>query len=110
MSDDPQTDRCALCGRAGLELTLHHLIPRTRHKNKRNKRTFTREEVRRRTCRLCRPCHKTVHAVFTEKQLERTYNTLEALRDAPAIGEFVQWVRRQKPGRKITVRRSRSRG
>lgn len=36
---------CAICGREET-LTRHHLIPRTRHYNKRNKREFERAVVR----------------------------------------------------------------
>ena len=100
--------RCDLCGRAVRRLEKHHLIPRTRHANKKNKKTFDRLEVRTRLAMLCGPCHKTVHATLTEKQLEAEYNTLEALRDHPDIARFVAWVRRQ-PDTHVTVRSSRDR-
>jgi len=63
--------RCQLCQRDVSELTRHHLIPQTRHRNKRNKKQFEREDVRTRTIEVCRPCHKNVHAVLTNKELER---------------------------------------
>ena len=72
------TGACALCGREE-NLTRHHLIPRTRHHNKRNKREFDRALVKE-TIGLCPPCHKQVHALFSEKELERDFRTIEALR------------------------------
>lgn len=60
-------------------MTRHHLIPRTRHSNKRNRRDFERADVKKRIAWLFRSCHNHVHALFTEKALEREFNTLEAL-------------------------------
>jgi hypothetical protein len=92
---------CELCGRAARELTRHHLIPRTRHKNKRNKKMFDRQEIHR-TVDLCRPCHRHIHATLDNKTLEREYNTVEALLSHPDIGRFVAWIRDKPHG---TVRR-----
>ena len=86
---------CALCGREVPVLTRHHLIPRTRHANKRNKREFSRAEVKSRLLWVCRPCHDAIHAALTEKELERGYNTPEALAAHPEIARFVEWVRRR---------------
>jgi hypothetical protein len=84
---------CELCGRTEIEVTRHHLIPRTRHKNKRNKKTFERDEVRGRLAFLCRPCHKFVHTVLTEKELEAAFNTMEQLAAHPEIAKFSEWIR-----------------
>lgn len=103
-------DACELCGRSGERLTRHHLIPRTRHSNRHNKRTFARAEVHGRVAQLCVPCHRQVHAVLDEKELERSFNTLERLRAVPEIAAFVEWVRRRPPGTKVPTRRRRRRG
>jgi len=102
-----RTGPCALCGREIGTLTLHHLIPRTRHSNRRNKREFSRQEVRERTAWLCRPCHKQVHAVLDEKTLEREYNSVEALRGHPAIARFIRWIAAKPDGTHVPVRRRR---
>ncbi len=52
--EDAGERTCELCGRAAVDLTRHHLIPRTRHKNKRNKKMFDRQEIHQ-TVDLCRP-------------------------------------------------------
>jgi hypothetical protein len=88
---------CELCGREVRKLTRHHLVPRTRHKNKKNKRDFDRQEIHR-TVGLCSPCHRHVHIVLDNKQLEREYNTVEALKAHPDVEKFVRWVRRKPHG------------
>src|SRR4026209_1699322 len=90
--------RCELCGREVSLLTRHHLIPRTRHTNKRNKREFDRTEVKTRIVWFCPPCHDHVHALFTEKRLERELNTLELLAAHPDVVRFVNWIRKKTPG------------
>ena len=81
---------CAICGRDET-LTRHHLVPRTRHRNKRNKRDFDRKEVKR-TVGICRPCHSQIHAVLSEKELERGYRTVEALLAHPEVAKFAEWI------------------
>ena len=88
---------CELCGRAAVDLTRHHLIPRTRHTNQRAKRESTREE-RQEVIWLCRPCHNQVHAVLTEKELERDYRTLAQLTTHPEIAKFIDWIRNKPAG------------
>jgi len=88
---------CDLCKRNVPEVTKHHLIPRTRHKNKKNKKNFDRVEVRERLIMLCRPCHRNIHAQLTEKQLEYDYNTIEKLLEHSEIKKFTDWIS-NKPG------------
>lgn len=99
---------CALCGRNEERLTRHHLIPRTRHHNKKAKQNFTREE-REHTVLFCSSCHKQVHALLSEKELERKYDTVEKIAAHPEIVRFVEWVRRQPPGKHVTVRPAKER-
>ncbi len=101
-----QGGRCELCGRRMPRLERHHLIPRTRHSNKRNKRMFERAEVHERLAMLCEACHATVHATFSEKELEQEYNTVEALAAHPDVARFVRYARKQPPTAKIRVRRT----
>jgi 5-methylcytosine-specific restriction endonuclease McrA len=93
MAAKPQ--RCQLCGRQVSELTVHHLVPRTRHNNRRVRRDLTRREVRQALALLCRGCHNFLHATFTEKTLEREFSTLEALASSPQVAQFVDWLRRK---------------
>lgn len=97
-------EACELCGRAKLPLTRHHLIPQTRHKNRRNKRDFSRSEVRTRLAMLCEPCHANVHVHYSNKELERRLNTVEALRQEPVIVKFSRWIARKPAGFKPVSR------
>ena len=77
---------CALCGR-GAATTRHHLVPRSRRRNERDRfgpRTG-----------LCRDCHRMVHATFDNKRLAREYPTLDALRRAPELQAFLRWIRKR---------------
>jgi hypothetical protein len=93
-------EACGLCGREVQKLTRHHLVPRTRHKNiknKRNNKALDRQALLQ-TVGLCAPCHRHVHATIPNKELEREYNTLEALKAHPEIDKFVEWIKRKPHG------------
>jgi len=100
---------CALCDRDVDETTEHHLIPKTRHKNKKNKKLFTREEVKERKISVCRPCHDNIHALFSEKVLAREYNTLEKLENHPSIIKFTNWIKNKPIDTNIPNRRNKGR-
>ena len=87
-----ESNICELCGRTVSIVTRHHLVPRTRHSNKRNKKQFSREEVKTRIAWLCQPCHDHVHVLFSEKTLERDLNTLELLAAHPEVKRFLAWI------------------
>ncbi len=95
---------CVICRRT-VATTRHHLIPRTRHSNKKNKRDFSRSEVSV-TVPVCRPCHNQIHATLSEKELERQFYTIELLRNHPDIAKFAKWIANKPVGYKPRVRRS----
>jgi hypothetical protein len=100
------TDRCELCGRRETELTAHHLVPRSQHgRLTRIHDDFDIDAARQRVARLCPGCHRTVHAVLSDRELADAYASIEALRRHPEIARFVAWARRQQPGKRIPVRR-----
>lgn len=72
---------CPLCQRPIPESQkdAHHLIPKSRGG--------------RATEYLHRICHRQIHALLTEVELEREYNSVEALLAHPAIARFVEWIR-----------------
>ena len=98
---------CALCGRTDVRLTRHHLIPRTRHRNKRIRRRFSREELVTRILWVCRPCHSQIHALIPEKELAERYHTREALLGHSGIRRFVDWIRDRPADLKPRGRRRR---
>ena len=97
-------NRCELCEREIGFLTQHHVIPRTTHQRKKRRAEYTQEELNR-VIWICAPCHKNIHAVFTEKELADEYNTKEKLLAYPAIAKLTIWVRKQ-ADRSVCVRRS----
>lgn len=99
-----------MCRREDCLLTKHHLIPQARHANKRNKREFDRQEVKHRVAWICRPCHNHVHALFTEKTLERDYNTLESLIAHPEVAKFVTWITNKPSAFKPVSRPAKEKG
>ncbi|MCB1095951.1 MAG: HNH endonuclease [Verrucomicrobiae bacterium] len=86
--DDRSTDPvCPLCGReipAG-HGSRHHLTPVL--KGGRHGATEL----------LHNACHSKLHAVFTESELARNYNTIEKLLAHEEIAKFVEWIRKRPP-------------
>jgi len=93
---------CALCSRSPIEVTAHHLVPKTTHTSKFVRKNFDSNKMME-TIDLCGPCHKTVHATYTEKELSRCYNSLKDLKESEEIIKFVKWVRKQPFDKKIKV-------
>ena len=76
---------CGLCDRPMPVSTVsqHHLIPKSRKGTD--------------TVPIHKLCHNKIHSLFTEKEIERNYATLELLRLHPDIQIFVDWVRNKPP-------------
>lgn len=85
---------CQLCARESA-LTFHHLIPRKLHRRNRFAKHYSREQLNEGVM-LCRRCHRGVHKLYSEMELGSRLNTLEALRQDPAVARHVVWVARQK--------------
>ena len=96
---------CELCGRNGVELTRHHLIPRMRHRNRTTQKKFSRDEMQGNLLLVCRACHNHIHDVLTEKELANSYHSREALLEHEDIRRFVQWIAAKPAGFKTKSRR-----
>jgi hypothetical protein len=72
---------CPLCDRAipKSQRDEHHLIPKS--------------HGGRHTAVLHRICHRQIHAIFTETELARHYNTVEQLKLQTDMAGFIEWVR-----------------
>jgi hypothetical protein len=90
---------CELCERAVDSLTLHHLFPKSQ-----GRRTGLKIHQLP-TVRLCRACHRQLHALFSNQDLARELDSLEKLKANPAMEKFLSWVKKQDPNKKIKVRR-----
>jgi len=76
--------QCSLCERAVQHTSRHHLVPR--------------EEGGRygAVVELCQPCHSSVHRFLTNRELARLYPTLDALRAAAPLQEYLAWIRKSR--------------
>lgn len=72
--------RCPLCERKipPSQRDAHHLVPKSKGG--------------RHTEYLHRICHRQIHALLTETELARQFNSVEALLSHPDIAMFVSWV------------------
>lgn len=84
---------CELCGRQEVVLTEHHLTP------KEEGGAFLP------TAFLCIPCHKQVHALYTNQELAARLNTLDALRQDEKLVPYIKWIRKQ-PASKLVKQRN----
>ncbi len=93
-------------------LTIHHLVPRQHTKRK--------QQDPGETVNICSACHRQIHTLFDNKLLAKELNTLEKLSNEPHAKElntleklsnepqmqkFLAWVRKQDPGKRISVHR-----
>ena len=88
------SDICALCG-TDKQITYHHLIPKTCHKNKWFKKNFDMTDMRERQIPVCRKCHSFIHKQYSEKVLGRDFNTLEMLLADEKVQNFIVWKKKQ---------------
>lgn len=96
MSESRNSERvCPICRHEypASALTKHHLVPKSRKGNV--------------TVPLCRPCHRQIHALYTEKELEENFGTLEALLEAEALQPWIRWIRKRKPTTHIKTKTSK---
>lgn len=91
---------CPTCERPAAELVMerHHLK--------------TRRKDRDATEKLCRECHKTVHGLFTQRELrdERLgLDTVDGLLACEKFWRAVEHIKKVSPGAHLKVREARTR-
>ena len=85
---------CPLCERVipPTQRDAHHLVPKSKGG--------------RHTEFLHRVCHRQIHALLTETQLARQFNTVEALREHPELATFLDWVKTKPDEFMVRTRKS----
>ncbi len=74
MSKSDEQASCELCGRSGVQTTVHHLTPREKGGSSLP------------TAKLCSACHRQIHALYTNDDLiTLELTSLAALRSDPSI-------------------------
>lgn len=86
---------CPICQRPNYHPSDHHMVPKSRG----GKQTTT----------ICRDCHKAVHALFTNKELEEKYNTPEVLLSNEEFAKMVKFISKQDPAGKVTTKKNKDR-
>lgn len=83
---------CELC-ESDDAFNKHHLIPKHCHRKNWWKRNFTKEQMQI-TIKICKTCHNAIHdLVPDEKELGKNFNTIEKLKQNPAIAKYLKWKR-----------------
>lgn len=93
---DSVTLSCPLCVREVVNsnfLSDHHLVPRSRGGHN--------------TETICTDCHRQIHAMYSNKQLEEELNSVEALLSDPMFVKFAKWIFRKPFGSVAKARRAR---
>lgn len=42
---------------------------------------------------VCRPCHRQIHATFTNEELRESFDSAAALRNADRLAGYLSWIR-----------------
>lgn len=78
---------CPICDRTmlndGFSTNKHHFVPKSRG----GKETETCHRV----------CHSQIHALWTEKQLEKEFSDPEIIKADPRMQKFIAWVKKKEP-------------
>jgi 5-methylcytosine-specific restriction enzyme A len=85
---------CELCCRDEVVTTIHHLTP------KEYGGTFLP------TANLCIPCHKQIHALFTNEELAASLNTIKDLQQNGQMNKYLKWIRKQPASKLPRTRKS----
>lgn len=78
MTGDP--DPCALCGRYGDALPM-------------GDQPIAEHRAESPVVRVCSPCHDQLHALFTSGELIGEHHTVERLRGADRMADYLAWIR-----------------
>lgn len=86
---------CPVCGRPNYHPSDHHMVPKSRGG--------------RVTTTICRDCHTAIHALFTNKELEQKYFTVDALLTHDEMRKMITFISKQDPGGRVRTRASKTR-
>ena len=91
-SPKAQQKLCELCERKTKYYTVHHLVPRSRDK------------MIQKVAILCKACHGMVHRLISNPELEKKYNSIELLKEHSEVSQFIRWVKKQDPHKRIKIK------
>lgn len=91
-----ETHICDLCEREVPTITEHHLIPR--QKGGRFQETAW----------LCVPCHKQVHALYSNYELASRLYSIPRLRDEEKIKRYLKFIKKHPGNANFTIKQSKA--
>ncbi len=86
---------CPICERPNYRPSDHHMVPRSRG----GKSTET----------ICCDCHRAIHSSFSNKELEETFHTVEALLTNETFAKMIKFISKQDPGGRVSTKKSKER-
>lgn len=78
--------QCPICDRdmlKGDSIDKHHMVPKCRG----GKETEYLHKI----------CHRKIHSIWTEKELEKEFNDPIKIREHEEIQKFIKWVSKKEP-------------
>lgn len=78
--------QCPICDRdmwKGNSIDKHHMVPKCRG----GKETEYLHKI----------CHRKIHSIWTEKELEKEYNDSEKIKEHEEMQNFIKWVNKKEP-------------
>jgi 5-methylcytosine-specific restriction enzyme A len=88
---------CELCVREDVETTVHHLLP------KEMGGTFGP------TADLCIPCHKQIHALYSNAEIAARLTTISELKEDDQLSRYLKWICKQPPTKLMKIKKSNDR-
>lgn len=58
------------------------------------------------TVELCIPCHKQIHALYTNDEIATRLTTIRQLKQDEKLASFIKWIRKQPAGKLMKIRKS----
>jgi hypothetical protein len=86
---------CELCGREVSKITVHHLVPKEEGGKDLD------------TAMLCLPCHKQIHALYSNKELSVRLYTITKLKNDDKIKKYLKFITKHPGDSHISVKKSR---
>ena len=95
MERQTEPERCALCERPlGAKVEWHHLIPKS--------------QGGRVTAPVHPICHRTIHALVSNRHLATEFAEIEVLRARPDVQRYLRWIADKPPDFNAPTRRARA--
>lgn len=93
------TSSCLVCERENVKLTKHHVFPKDEH-DRLNKEGYTKKELST-VVVVCSMCHKTIHRLFSNKELADSYYTVDLLLENPTFFRYQNWASKTQKNKKV---------